>query len=157
MALQQESDEELDPSKRKAEDELSSYEKALKENEKKKQDALLDLKREVEEREKAIRDKEELPEHSSHPENKENTLCPSCVPDHNPNEEVVEEAEDESNPYKRALKDNEKRKEAFIEELKAAADARKKKEAEDKARAEEEAAFKRENLEREYEETGVMP
>ena len=55
------------------------------------------------------------------------------------------------------MKDNEKRKEAFIDELKAAADARKKQEAEAKARAEEEAAFKKEALEREYEETGVMP
>ena len=81
----------------------------------------------------------------SRPDNHENTLCPSCVPDHNEQEDQAEE-EDETNPYKRALKDNEKRKEAFIDELKAAADARKKQEAEAKARAEEEAAFRKETL-----------
>ena len=155
--MQAELDEELDPAKGRPESELSPYEKALRENEKKKQQTLLDLQKEAEERELAGEAMEEESGHIPHPVDHENTLCPSCVPEHNPSEEGVEDKEEETNPYKRALLDNEKRKEAYIEELKAAADARKKKEAEDKARAEEEAAFKRENLEREYKETGVMP
>ena len=159
MTLQQELEGELDAAKDKPESELTPYEKALRESEKRKQQALEDLKREAAEREGQTTEAEaEETEHVTHPVDHENTLCPSCVPERSPGDEAeAEDDEDATNPYKQALKDNEKRKAAFIEELKAAADARKKQEAEDKARAEEEAAFKREALEREYEETGVMP
>ena len=160
MRLQQELDDELDAAKSKPDSELSPYEKALRENERQKQNTLEDLRREAEERERQAAEPEgEEAERVPHAADHENTLCPSCVPEHDgAGEEAEAEAgEDGANPYKQALKDNEKRKAAFIEELKAAADARKKQDAEDKARAEEEAAFTRENLEREYEETGEMP
>ena len=51
MTLKQELDDELDAAKKKSDSELSPYEKALKENEKKKQQTLEDLKREAKERE----------------------------------------------------------------------------------------------------------
>ena len=58
-------DDELDPARGKSENELSPYEKALRENEKKKQQTLEDLKREAEERERAL----EPVSHPSHLEN----------------------------------------------------------------------------------------
>ena len=55
------------------------------------------------------------------------------MPETTPEEEKAAEDEEETNPYKRALLDNEKHKKEFIESLKAEADARKKREAEEKA------------------------
>ena len=73
-----------------------------------------------------------MPEHGSEkeeqhstPENHENTLCPNCGPENNLSEEPTAE-EGEQNPFKRALQDNEAGPGAFVDELKAAADARKK-------------------------------
>ena len=54
------------------------------------------------------------------PESHENKLCPDCEP------QVDEKVDDsDMNPYERALRDNEKHKKRFVEELKQAAEERK--------------------------------
>ena len=65
--------------------------------------------------------------------------------------------ESELNPYERALKENEKHKKSFIEELKQAAEERKQREKEEREAKEQAEKERREWLEQVYKDTGEMP